>query len=104
MHTKSPWKYDKYRAPNGGTYYRIRTIDAQADDFLAQVGPWQGRRDGLEAEANARLIATAPKLVDCLYSALKTLRCYSSYSTNSAQNREIVNVLANALGVHENEI
>ena len=64
-HTPGPWKVEKQRALNGGTYYRIYDTD-DAHSVIAQV-IGDGR---IEYHDNARLMAAAPDLLEALENLL----------------------------------
>ena len=61
QHTPGPWRIERQRAPNGGTYYRIYDAD-DANAVIAQV-IGDGR---IEYHENASLIAAAPDLLAAL--------------------------------------
>lgn len=59
-HSPGPWHYRAMlTASENHTGFRI--YDSRGNWALAEVQP--GDQDGIEGEANARLIATAPKLL-----------------------------------------
>ena len=64
-HTPAPWDWVQFFAPTGETTYKVR------GKGLLEVARVQGF--GPEVEANIRLIAAAPELLEALESAVFTL-------------------------------
>lgn len=64
-HTPSPWQFAKNEPLNDGSYpmtYHVRTVE-DGGGYVAEIALDGNGRD----EANARLIAAAPELLDLVY-------------------------------------
>lgn len=68
-HTPAPWDWVQFFAPTGETTYRIR------GKGLLEIARAQGF--GPEAEANVRLMAAAPELLEALEWCLEALAAES---------------------------
>jgi hypothetical protein len=71
-HTPGPWRYDKSHNAHPGAH-RVLGPDGEV---LADYG-WFQRFD--EAEANARLIAAAPRLLELVKECVDGLNCQPGY-------------------------
>jgi hypothetical protein len=60
-HTPGPWHVEENRA-----YHTSFLIYSQAGNQLAQCFNWQNKSFDIAADANARLIAAAPELLEAL--------------------------------------
>ena len=72
QHTAGPWKYDVYGRKTGDTRFFIETTDNKHG--IAAIRPTDTASSLLpieEHEANARLIAAAPDLLEALIEAEK---------------------------------
>ena len=87
-HTKGPWKYEP----------ETKTIRAIPSNYwLASMDSWDGAVDN---EANARLIASAPELLEALREAKQILERAKQYFPKSIKNSDrfsLLNVLANSI-------
>jgi len=69
-HTPGPWKADNHIIGDGWRVFVPRHDEADQHDAIADVETWQS---DTETEANARLIAAAPDLLDALKNVLDEL-------------------------------
>jgi phosphoenolpyruvate carboxylase len=75
-HTKGEWEVKTY--PTVGYPYFIKSEYTSA--HIALIGlPYEGETPDEEAEANARLIAAAPELLEALKVCYKSLCTYGSH-------------------------
>ncbi len=90
QHTPGPWKLCKETTRGEfGTDFRIRTHDGS---HLAVVGP-------CNTEANAKLIAAAPDLLDALTKLLTYANNYSDAMRGSGHGAEQLGELADSISV-----
>ena len=94
--TKGPWAYD-FRTPHGSAEGQFEVIDPASDngDTLAVVDPDCTRHDLEEsAEANARLMAASPDLLD----ACKAMLLHRECPVNSPEAEAMRGAIAKAEG------
>ena len=76
-HTGGPWRVGKHDETLG--------IYDMAENYrLATIEEWRGEHEG-ESEANARLIAAAPDMLDALREMLSMFGDHEQYDDDSAQ-------------------
>lgn len=89
-HTPGPWKV------NADEYGNVLGVRATNDATICQINWMIRKRGGLQAEANARLIAAAPEMLEALRLVMSDDRLMNAMKREQA--RAILDAIAKAEG------
>lgn len=99
-HTPGPWTLiDRKRGPDGNQYARFWIKGADGSDVSEanmQVGSSSPQPDDVVAEANARLIAAAPEMLELLKAIYKAASDGEKMSDGAGKHRMLKNIQFNA--------
>jgi len=98
-HTPGPWRLHQWSkaAGNPGVYSRVSANRDDAGDIdVCRFDLFPDADD--EHEANAKLIAAAPDMLESLQATLKYLECYASPEANELWSK-VGEAIAKATGV-----
>jgi len=94
-HTPGEWVFKEWKQ-EGTDFYHIRS-KKEFTDLIATVHRWKGYIDKREAEANAKLIAAAPDMLDALMVAKAHLEYAIEFGAGAGGESKAIEIIDRAI-------